>query len=209
MYDVKTQTWTISVAPQQPGEGTQESEPLPALTADGQLVKLDLTVRYRADPDNVWRLHQRIGEDYVNKAIRPLTRCVARMVVAQYAVTDVYSEKRQEIQTKIEDELRERLAEEDIILDDFLVRHVMFSAEFERAIEAKQAAIQEVEQMEYVLQRAEKERDSKIVEAEGEAEAIRMRGEALKQNPMLIQYEYARKIAPRVEAMITDGQDLH
>jgi regulator of protease activity HflC (stomatin/prohibitin superfamily) len=208
MYDVKTQTWTISVGTQQPEEGAQESGALSALTSDGQQVKLDLSVRYHPDPDNVWRVHQRVGPDYLNKVIRPLTRCITRMVIAEYAVTDVYSEARTEIETKIQDELREALATEDIILDGFLVRHVTFSQEFQTAIEAKQEAVQEVERMQYVLQTAEKDRDSRIVEAEGEAEAIRMQGEALKQNPMLIQYEYARKVAPRVEAVITESQSL-
>jgi regulator of protease activity HflC (stomatin/prohibitin superfamily) len=207
MYDVKTQTWTISIGTPGPKEAP-ESDPLTALTLDGQQVQLDLSVRYHPDPANVPRLHQRLGPEYLNKVIRPLTRCLARMVVSEYPVTDVYSGKRQELQTRIGQELGKALLAEDIVLDDFLLRNVKFSEDFEKAIEAKQVASQEVEQMQYVLDSAEKEKQSKIVEAEGEAEAIRLQGKALKRNPLLIRYEYARKVAPRVQTLITDGSDF-
>ncbi len=209
IYDVKQQSWTISIGEKMPqaGERVPEEPNLVALTSDGQQVTLDLTVRYHPDPVKVWRLHQRVGPEYLNKVIRPHTRRTARMVVSQYDVTAVYSEERRTIQHEIAEELSRVLQDEDIILDEFLLRHVKFTEQFQQAIEAKQVAVQEVEQMEYVLQAAEKEKESKIVEAEGEAEAIRLQGTALKQNPLLIDYEYARKVAPRVGAII-GSEDL-
>jgi hypothetical protein len=59
-----------------------------------------------------------------------------------------------------------------------------------------------------VLQKEESEKTRKIIAATGEAESIRRKAVALKQNPQLIQYEYVQKLAPNVKAVITDQKTL-
>ena len=202
-YDVKRQTWTVSMAEQTPtGAGSPEDQ-LTALTKDGQQVILDVSVVYHPDPDYVWRLHQRVGAHYLNKVIRPQARCICRMVVSQYAVTDVYSGQREAIQQRIAQELGEHLKQWDILLDQMLLRNVKFSDDFQQAIEAKQVAIQEYERMQYLLQTAQKTADRKVIEAEGEAEALQLQGKALRANPLALNDAYARKIAPAVRAVVT------
>jgi hypothetical protein len=61
----------------------------------------------------------------------------------------------------------------------------------------------------YELQIAQKEKQRKILEAQGEARSIELRGQAIAQNSRVVQYEYARKIAPNVGAIITDGQNVN
>jgi regulator of protease activity HflC (stomatin/prohibitin superfamily) len=203
-YDVRRQTWTVSIGEQMPQVGPAPPEPqLIALTKDGQQVVLDASVVYHPDPDYVWRLHQRVGPHYVNKVIRPQARCISLMVVSQYAVTDVYSGRREEIQRRISDELGQSLKEWDIILDQLMLRNVQFSEGFQQAIEAKQVAIQEYERMQYVLETARKTTQQKIIEAEGESESLRMQGKALRQNPLALNYEYAAKVGPAVRAVVT------
>ncbi|MFQ6098938.1 MAG: prohibitin family protein, partial [Armatimonadota bacterium] len=189
-YDVKVRTYTMSA---KPSEGdVQGDDSLLALTADGQPVTVDMSVRFHPDPTEIWQLHEEIGPDYVNRVVRPQVRSVARMVIAEYPVTDVYSERRQEIQDKISQELTEMFGRNHLVFDALLVRDVEFSKEFQAAVEAKQVAEQEYLKMEYVLDRARTEAQQKIVAAEGDAESIRLRGEALRRNPRLIDYEYAR-----------------
>jgi len=53
---------------------------------------------------------------------------------------------------------------------------------------------------------AEKQR--KIIAATGDAESIRLRALALKENPQLIRYEYVQKLAPNVKAVIADHKML-
>jgi regulator of protease activity HflC (stomatin/prohibitin superfamily) len=203
-YDVKRQSWTISIGEQLPQVGRAEPEPqLIALTKDGQQVILDVSVVYHPDPTRVWRLHQRVGSHYRNKVIRPHTHAACRMVVSQFPVTEVYSGSREAIQQRIAQELGESLKEWDIILDQLLLRNVKFSDEFQQAIEAKQVAIQEYERMQYILQTAQKTSQKTIIEAEGQAEALRVQGNALRANPLMLQYEYTRKTAPSVRAVIT------
>lgn len=202
VYDMKARTYTMSIA-QLEGE-IKGDDSLQALTADGQTVLLDISVRYHPDPENLDKLHRRIGVDFVNKVIRPQVRSLVRMIVAEYPVLDVYSGKRTLIQAEMETKLRASFARNYIALEEALLRNVQFSREFQQAIENKQIAQQEAQRMKYVLERQELEKKRKIIEAEGEAESLRLKGRALAENPALIQYEYVKMLAPNIQAIVAD-----
>jgi len=202
VYDMKARTYTMSIA-QLEGE-VKGDDSLQALTADGQTVLLDISVRYHPDPDNLDKLHRRLGVDYVNKVLRPQVRSTVRMIVSEYPVLDVYSGKRMLIQGAIEKALRDSFKKNYIICEEVLLRNVQFSPEFQQAIENKQIAQQEAQRMKYVLERQELEKRRKIIEAEGESESLRLKGKALAENPLLVQYEYIKLLSPNIQAIITD-----
>ncbi len=206
VYDVKIQTYTMSKT-QWEGE-VKGDDSLVALTSDGQNVYLDITVRYHPDPDKLIKLHREIGPHYPLKVVRPQVRSLVRLTISEYPVIDVYSGKRQIIQQEIEKKLRKSFARNYIILDEVLLRDIRFTPEFQKAIERKQVAQQEAQRMKYLMEAAKFEAQKKIVEAKGEAEAIRIKGEALAKNPALIQYEYVQKLAPTIKTIITDGKTI-
>ncbi|HJZ11376.1 MAG TPA: prohibitin family protein, partial [Acidobacteriota bacterium] len=183
-------------------------EALETLTKDGQIVRMDISVRFHVDPTKVVDLHKNIGPDFINKVVRPEVRNQARLAVSAYPVTEVYSEKRMEIQTRSNESLRPKFSKSYLVLDEVLIRNVRFTPEFEKAIEQKQIAQQQAQQMEYTLQRERLEKERKIIEAQGESESIRLKGIALTSNPALIQYEYVQKITPGVHTIITDGKSI-
>ncbi len=208
-YDVKAQTYTMSKSTNEANQQAGNSnDALQALTADGQPVLLDMSVRFHADPQQVWRLHQEIGPEYLEKVVRPVVRSDVRMIIAQYPVVDVYGTKRADIITQIDARLRRELARSYIVLDDALLRDVAFSPQFQQAVEQKQVAQQDVQRMEYERDRAEKERRRKIIEAEGEAESIRLKAAALSANPGLTQYEYVQKLPSNVKTIVTDNKTI-
>jgi len=206
VYDVKIKTYTMSSATLE-GE-VKGDDSLRALTSDGQTVSLDLSVRFHPDPEQLIQLHQEIGEDYLNKVVRPQIRSIARLVVSESPVVDVYSGKRGEIQERIAGRLRATLSKDYIKLDDVLLRDVQFTEEFQKAIENKQIAQQEAQRMKYILEKEELEKKRKIIEAEGEAESIRLKGQALSDHPTLIQYEYVKLLSPQIQAIVTDSDTI-
>lgn len=97
--------------------------------------------------------------------------------------------------------LLERASQFNIILDDVSITNVQFSEDFSHAVEAKQIAQQEAQRAIFVVEKAKQEQQSIIVKAEGEAEAARMIGEAIKRNPAFLELrriEAAREIANNV-----------
>lgn len=71
-------------------------------------------------------------------------------------------------------ELVERAQDFNIILDDVSITELSFGKEYTAAVEAKQVAQQEAQRAAFVVERAKQERQQKIVQAEGEAEAAKM-----------------------------------
>lgn len=206
LYDTRVQTYTMS-ATYSEGE-VKGDDAVDCLTKDGQVVRMDVSLRFHIDPMKVAELHNNIGPDYLGKVVRPEIRTSVRLAVSAYAVTEVYSEKRTEIQRRMVDTLTPKFDKNYLVLDEILIRNVRFSPDFEKAIEQKQIAQQQAQQMQYVLEKEKLEKDRKIIEAQGEAEAIRLKAVVLASNPALIQYEYVQKIAPGVHTIITDGKTI-
>ena len=206
LYDVRTQTYSMSHVHWE-GE-VRGDDSLNVLTADGQTVGVDISVRFRLDPENVWRLHKEVGTDYVNKILRPEIRSQTRQAVSEFPVTEVYSESRQVVEDRIEERLRTSVQRTYLIVDEVLLRDIRFSDAFAEAIENKQIAEQNAQRMEYVLEKTEQEREQHIIEAQGEAEAIELKGKALAANTRVVQYDYVRKVAPNISTIISDGKTL-
>ena len=58
-----------------------------------------------------------------------------------------------------------------------------FGREYTAAVEAKQVAQQDAERSKFIVEKAEQDKRSIIVKAEGEAQSARMISEAIKKNP--------------------------
>lgn len=206
LYDVRTQTYTM--ASQRLEGSIQGDDALRVLSADGQQISLDVSVRFRLDPDQVAHLHQTIGPTFVDKVVRPEVRTVMRNELALHRAIAVFSDERQQIQSNVEDQLSSIFAENDLILQNVLLRNVRFSDQFQTAIEQKQIAEQEKERERFLVEKAQLEKQRVIVLAEGEAKSIQLQGDALKRNPEVVQLDYVRKLAPGTKAIITSPQGL-
>jgi prohibitin 2 len=205
-YDVRSQTYTLG-AFARPAE-LAGGEPLYATTSDGQQVILDLSLRYHLDPDQVWRIHQSIGQDYVVKIIKPQIRGDARIVVANYPGIEIFSKQRYALEQALFRRLSANLAPQSIIVEEVLVRNITFSEQFQRAIEQKQISQQDALRMDYVVKKQRQEKAQAIIVATGDAEAIRLKGRALASYPELVQWEYVNKLPTNVNVVVTDAQTI-
>lgn len=83
----------------------------------------------------------------------------------------------------VKQELVERAQDFNIILDDVSITDLSFGKDYTAAVEAKQVAQQEAQRAVFVVERAKQEKQQKILQAEGEAEAAKKLGLAVGQNP--------------------------
>ena len=169
LFDTRLREYTMSVAPD---EGAlRKDDSLDAPTSDGQAVRVDATVLFKIDPEKAPVIWKTVGIDYVDKLIRPFSRSQIRMVISRYTAPSIYSEKRQEAEKVMTDEIAELLAPKNIIIDKVLLRAVYFSPEYSKAIEQKVIAEQKVKQAEFEVKEATQRAQAKIAEAKGLAEA--------------------------------------
>ena len=200
LWRVQTQEYTMSAIRSEGAVIGDDS--IHCQTNEGLGLNLDVTVLFHIDPKDAHALWQKVGEDYQRVLVRPYARNVIRMVVAKYSVVDVYGAKRQQIEQEITESMRQAFAEKGIALESVLLRNVEFAnPEFAQAITEKQVAEQQIRTEEQNLRRAQIEKQTMIAQAKGEAEAIQRRGETLRQNPEVVQYELVQKIAPNVRAL--------
>lgn len=197
LMDTRLQEYTMSMAPD---EGAlRRDDSLDAPTSDGQQVKVDATVIFKIDPNKAPEVYKTIGVDYVDKLIRPYSRSQIRMVISRYTAPAIYSENRQEAETIMTKELADLLKPKNIIIDKILLRTVVFSPEYSKAIEDKVIAEQKVKQAEYEVKVASQQAQAKIAEAKGLAEAQQLQKASLTQE--FLQLEAIKKwngILPQV-----------
>jgi len=206
-YDLRRQEYTMSGA-QGEGRKADVDDSLWSPTQEGLMVGIDLTVWHHLDPAKVVSIHQKIGPDYEDKIIRPAVRSVIRLVISEYAVMEVYSAKRAQIQDEINTKVRALLEKDGFMVDELVLRDVRFTPEFSKAIEAKQIAQQSAEQMKYTLEKEQKEAERKVIEATGRANAIETINKALAQNPNYINYLYVDKLSDKIQVIVSDQNTI-
>jgi regulator of protease activity HflC (stomatin/prohibitin superfamily) len=160
-------------------------------TNDGQNIRVDLTVIYALKGNEVPKLHQAIGMNYESQIILPQIRSEARIAIGSFTAEELYTGKvRDTIQKSIGERLQESLSKYPAIqIQDALIRHFEFSPDFERAIEQKKLAAQQVEinKNRALAQEEEAKREEAesrglklkaIQEAEGRAQAAKIEADA-------------------------------
>jgi regulator of protease activity HflC (stomatin/prohibitin superfamily) len=80
-----------------------------------------------------------------------------------------------------------------VIINDLTVTNIDLTDELEKAIEQKTIAEQQSLKKNFELDIATKDAEIKRVTAKGEADAIRLQGEALRSAPDVVQLEIIRK----------------
>jgi regulator of protease activity HflC (stomatin/prohibitin superfamily) len=191
---IRTEEYTMSIA-QDEGNIRGEADAITSLTKEGLKVDLDITVLYRLDEKKASDVYKDIGLGYEFKIIRPAIRTSIRDVIAQYEAKDIYSEKREAAAGKIFEALTETLGERGIIAEEVLLRNVALPDNLANTIQEKLQAEQEAEKYDFILAKELKEKERKIIEAEGERDAQQIINQSLTQN--YLYYLYVKELKER------------
>ena len=142
-----------------------------ASSKEYQIVKMTGMMNFHIDPAFVNDLYQKVGLDFAEKVIDPAFNDFVKEVVPMYPIGEILP-KREEIRQTAMKKLGDNLAKYHIIVDDIYFANIRFSPEYEKAIEAKQVAQQQVETQKQILAQREIEAQQKVATAKGEAESI-------------------------------------
>lgn len=170
--------------------------PVDSTTSDGQQVTLSYSIRFHIVREETVRVAQELGDeaDAVEKVIKFHSRVIARQVPRNYVASDLYTGDVAKVQQDIEDQLRPLFQAKGLYLDAFGLREITFSTDYIAAVEQKQIERENVITEQHRAEQAEFRKQAQVTEAEGEAEAIRLRGEALAGNPDILQLEFINAI---------------
>ncbi len=160
-------------------------------SADLQQIKIELRVLYRIPESSVVKLfHEYYGEPF-ESLIAPRVQEALKEVAALQSAEQIVK-TREQIKTRAL-ELARKKAGSLVVIEDIVIQNITLTKELESAIEAKMVQEQEASKAKYIQQRAQIEADTAVIQARGEAESIRIRGQALKDDPAFVDLKIVDK----------------
>ena len=168
------------------------SDEMNVLSVNGLEVKVNGTIWYEPEYENLGSLIKTKGEDYVTELLNPAVNAAARSVVGRYTPEQLYSSKRDVIEQEILDEVVTLLDGQFLNVKRILVEDVKLPNTIKNAIESKLKQEQESLEYEFRLVTADKEAQKVRIEAQGKADANRILSASL--NDRILQIKELKRL---------------
>ena len=170
---------------------------------DLQIVSTVVALNYHLDPSVVDTIYQTLGEDYASRIIAPTIQESVKASTAKFVAEELIT-KREQAKARIGEEISGTLIERGIITEQVFITDFQFSADFARSVElkvvAEQEALREINILEKIKVQAQSKEaeaigiaNANIAQAKGEAEAITIIQEQLRESPDYLKWQAINK----------------
>lgn len=182
--------------------GSERDESFTFQDRDGLSIGADIGISYVIDPERASDLFEtyRMGiEEITDGRIRNMVRDALNDAASTRNVEEIYGAGRVSMMEEVEASIRRRLEPQGIMVNDvYWLGAFRFDPEVQASIDAKVQADQIAAQRERQVATAEAQAqiqvaeargraESRRLEAEAEADALRIQGQALRENPEILQ----------------------
>jgi len=93
-------------------------EVINAVTSDNKFVAVEVTVLIKLDTERLPEIWQNIGENFISKVVRPVTRSRIRKVITNHTLIKALSTDRSIIEDEIKTELQETLTSQGLHVEN-------------------------------------------------------------------------------------------
>jgi prohibitin 2 len=173
------------------------------ISKDLQEVRTRMKVLYRIPEGSVVQIYQQFKGDPFLSLIQPRVDEAIKEITKEHTAQEIVQD-RASIKQRTLESARKKVGQL-LTLVDVVVEDIELSATLEAAIERKMVQEQEANKAVFEQQKAQIDAQIAVVRARGEAESIRIRGEALAKSPELIGLEIVRKWNGRVPRAVGGG----
>ncbi len=174
-------------------------------SSDLQQVKIDLRVIYRVPEAAVVQIYREFAGDPFDSLIAPRVQEAIKEVTALLTAEQIVK-SREEVKKKALAAATHKIGTL-LVVEDIVLRDINLSNELEKAIEAKMVAEQQANQARFTQVQTQVEAETAVISARGEAEAIRVRGEALRDSPAFLRWKIAERWNGRSPLVVPGGPD--
>lgn len=196
VQDVETRPRTYTMSNTINEGQRSQADAISVKTVNGTSVDVDITVRYRIEKRNTdafvseWNYEEQMEA----RLIRPTIRSVLRDEASSLQTTgdnSIYTQEgRQSLQKTARGALEEEFKDQPIILEAIQIRNINLPDTIDQTLQEKEQAKQQVQVEQQRIKQEKARAEQKVVEAEGDAEAIEIRGEALNSNEVVLEQQY-------------------
>lgn len=144
---------------------------------DLQTIATYIAANYRVNQEKAFELYKTVGMDYENVIIKPATQESMKTTVAKYTAEELIT-KRAEVANVLQENLKNKLENKGIVIENISIVNLDFSTAYNNAIEQKQVAEQEAKKAEQELAKTKIEAEKKVVDAQAEADAKLIKAKA-------------------------------
>ena len=168
----------------------QQTHPMPAecYSSDLQQVKMEVHVLYRVPEHSVVKIFQDFAGEPFDSLIAPRVQEALKEVAATQSAEQIVK-NREQVKTTALELARRKIGTNFLDVVDLVLYNLALSPELAAAIEMKMVQEQEAAKAKFTQLKAQIEADTAIIRATGEAEAIQVRGTALRANPDFIKLQ--------------------
>lgn len=228
-YPISQQTLTM-VRREKEGR-VQGDDSVECQDARGIRINVDSSTLWRVDLEHLGELYllrpnlpltdSKTENDIASQVVRREVRNAITIACGQFGYDEIYGVKRVQFGEAVANTLGKSLKESYLQLDKFLLGEVYLQKEQQDAISAVANAQLQAKQAAFLAEKAENEARAAVAQAEGakkvrilqaqaEAEAIRIVNEQLATSPKFIEYTYSQKWngAYPSTVVLSNGQTL-
>lgn len=175
---------------------------LSAYSKDNQQIDVVVNVVAAPVPSKVGIIFKQYGDDFMEQIAKPAVIASVKDVLGQYTADNIVSE-RAALQKKATSHVVEKLLARHVVVSGVEFTNIQFQPEYEHAVEAKVVAIQHAERAKNETEEIREKKEQAILTAQGDAEAMRIKANALSSNPKLVEFEAVQKWNGVLPTMMT------
>ncbi len=99
-------------------------DPITASTSDNVNVIVEGTILVRINKESIVDLWENIGENFVSKIIRPVSRSRIRTAISDFTFQQLFSAQRHDVEKRIKDQLELEIGPKGIIVEGVLLSDI-------------------------------------------------------------------------------------
>jgi prohibitin 2 len=173
-------------------------------SSDLQNLDVNYSVLYRVPQEKVVTLFREYKGDPYMSLVEPRIQEQIKQVTAMYRAEDLVK-NREKFKEDLVSRTQHSLAGLLNIVD-VSITNISLSDQLEQAIEAKVVREQEALGKQFELEKEKKQAEITVVRANAEAQAVKIKGDALKTSPEVIQLEIAQRWDGKAPLSVAVGQ---
>ena len=173
-------------------------------TKDIQTATITVSYSYNLIANDIVATYREYGNDWQQRILYPNLEQAVKSEVGTWNA-DTMVANRDKVAENILKSLQQRMLSHNypVAITNFQMINIDYSSQFEQAIEKKVVAEQKALEEANITKQVEQRAKQKVVDAKAEAESMRIRANALAQNPKLVSYEAVQKWDGKLPQIMT------